>query len=153
VTKLVDKCYRIQVVSTDDISNDSCEIKFLDYGGFDKIAVSELWQIRQDFLNLPFQAVECYLSNVIPPPSCTDWPFESIVHLEELTSGKNLKCREIGVAEDSIPIVQLYIVYTDEDTGELVTRLINKELVDRGAAQWVEHSSVHCAETDVHSAL
>lgn len=153
VTKLEDKCYRIQVVSTDDISNDCCEVKFLDYGGFDKIAVSELWQIRQDFLNLPFQAVECYLSNVIPPPSCTDWPFESIVHLEELTRGKNLKCREIGVAEDSIPIVQLYIVYTDEDSGELVTRLINKELVDRGAAQWVEHSSVHCAETNVHSAL
>ena len=66
---------------------------------------------------------------------------------------QNLKCREIGVAEDSIPIVQLYIVYTDEDSGELVTRLINKELVDRGAAQWVEHSSVHCAETNVHSAL
>merc|ERR1712008_416972 len=101
-------------------------------GGFDKIAVSELWQIRQDFLN---------------------WPFESIVHLEELTGGKNLKCREIGVAEDSIPIVQLYIVYTDEDSGELVTRLISKELVDRGAAQWVQHSSVHCAETNVHSAL
>ena len=55
VTKLEDKCYRIQVVSTDDISNDCCEVKFLDYGGFDKIAVSELWQIRQDFLNLPFQ--------------------------------------------------------------------------------------------------
>ena len=55
VTKLDDKCYRIQIVSTDDISNDCCEVKFLDYGGFDKIAVSELWQIRQDFLNLPFQ--------------------------------------------------------------------------------------------------
>ena len=55
MTKLDDKCYRIQIVSTDDISNDCCEVKFLDYGGFDKIAVSELWQIRQDFLNLPFQ--------------------------------------------------------------------------------------------------
>jgi len=140
VSKLEDKYYRIQVVSY-DISNDRCEVKFLDYGGYDNIDVSELWQIRQDFLNLPFQAVECYLSNVIPPPASDDWPFESIVHLEELTRGKNLSCREIGMSEDSIPIVQLYITYTDENSGELETRLVNKELVDRGA-QWVEHSSV-----------
>ena len=66
---------------------------------------------------------------------------------------QNISCREIGVAEDSIPIVQLYITYTDEESGEVVSRLINKELVDRGAAQWVEHSSVPCAETNVHSAL
>ena len=46
------------------------------------------------------------------------------------------------MSEDSIPIVQLYITYTDENSGELETRLVNKELVDRGAAQWVEHSSV-----------
>jgi len=140
VTKQNDKYYRIQVVSFDDISeNDCCEVKYLDYGGTDNIDVSKLWQIRQDFLNLPFQAVECYLSNVIPPPSSTEWPFESIVHLEELTRGKTLSCREVGVSEDSIPIVQLYITYTDE-TGQLETRFVNKELVDMGAAQWVEHS-------------
>jgi len=140
VTKQNDKYYRVQVVSF-DISNDCCEVKFLDSGGYANIDISELWQIRQDFLNLPFQAVECYLSNVIPPPSCTEWPFESIVYLEELTRGKTLSCREIGVAEDSTPIVQLYITYTDE-SGQLETRFVNKELVDKGAAQWVEHSSV-----------
>jgi len=140
VTKQNDKYYRIQVV-TYDISNECCEVKFLDYGGTEKVLFSDMWQIRQDFLNLPFQAVECYLSNVIPPPSCTEWPFESIVYLEELTRGKTLSCREIGVAEDSTPIVQLYITYTDE-SGQLETRFVNKELVDKGAAQWVEHSSV-----------
>jgi len=62
------------------------------------------------------------------------------VYLEELTRGKTLSCREIGVSEDSIPIVQLYITFTDE-SGQMETRFVNKELVDRGAAQWVEHSS------------
>ena len=57
VSKLEDKYYRLQVVSY-DISNDRCEVKFLDYGGYDNIDVSELWQIRQDFLNLPFQVRE-----------------------------------------------------------------------------------------------
>jgi len=140
VTKQNDKYYRIQIVSY-DISTDCCEVKFLDYGGTEKVDTSELLQIRQDFLNLPFQAVECYLSNVIPPPSETEWPFESIVYLEEITRGKTLSAREIGVAEDSIPIVQLYITYTDE-SGQLETRFVNKELVDKGAAQWVEHLSV-----------
>jgi A-kinase anchor protein 1 len=146
VTKQNDKYYRIQIVSY-DISTDCCEVKFLDYGGTEKIDTSEMLQIRQDFLNLPFQAVECYLSNVIPPPSETEWPFESIVYLEEITRGKTLSAREIGVAEDSIPIVQLYITYTDE-SGQLETRFVNKELVDKGAAQWVEHSSVQNMTAD-----
>ena len=31
------------------------------------------------------QAVECYLANVIPPNG-TEWPFESAIHLEQLTN-------------------------------------------------------------------
>ena len=51
---------------------------------------------------------------------------------------QNISCREIGVSEDSsMPIVQLY--YTRMNNGELETRFINKELVDIGAAQWIEH--------------
>ena len=58
MTKQNDKYYRIQVV-TYDISNECCEVKFLDYGGTEKVLFSDMWQIRQDFLNLPFQV--CYL--------------------------------------------------------------------------------------------
>ena len=47
---------------------------------------------------------------------------------------QSISCREIGVSEESVPIVQLY---TTDD--KLETRLINKELVDIGAAQWIEH--------------
>jgi len=133
VFKDQDKYYRVQVVEF-DVENGCCEVKFLDYGGFARVQTGDLIQIRQDFLNLPFQAVECYLSNVIPPLDCAEWPFESIVQLEELTRGKSISCREIGVSEESVPIVQLY---TTDD--KLETRLINKELVDIGAAQWIEH--------------
>ena len=58
MTKQNDKYYRIQVV-TYDISNECCEVKFLDYGGTEKVLFSDMWQIRQDFVNLPFQV--CYL--------------------------------------------------------------------------------------------
>jgi A-kinase anchor protein 1 len=41
-----------------------CDIKFVDYGGFMTLPVSELRQIRTDFMMLPFQATECYLADI-----------------------------------------------------------------------------------------
>ena len=38
-----------------------------------------------DFSNF-FQAVECYLSNVIPPSDCSEWPLESLHCFVELVS-------------------------------------------------------------------
>jgi len=43
-----------------------CEIKLVDVGGYSMVELARLRQIRQDFLNLPFQAVECYLANIEP---------------------------------------------------------------------------------------
>ena len=58
--------YRAQVVATYE-DTDYCDIKYTDYGGYAKIQSCQLRQIRSDFTSLPFQAVECYLANVIPP--------------------------------------------------------------------------------------
>ena len=54
VSKFEDKYYRLQI-SAFDLDNNSCEFKYLDYGGYDNTEASNLLQIRQDFLNLPFQ--------------------------------------------------------------------------------------------------
>ena len=54
IAKLEDKYYRLQITSY-DITEDCCEVKFLDYGGFGTFLVSDLLQIRSDFLTLPFQ--------------------------------------------------------------------------------------------------
>ena len=57
--------YRAQVV---DIYPDTEEVdlKFLDYGGYARTDSCVLKQIRTDFMSLPFQATECYLSNIAP---------------------------------------------------------------------------------------
>lgn len=57
--------YRAQIVSLDP-ANDICDVKFVDYGGYMTLPISLLRQIRADFINLPFQAAECYLANVKP---------------------------------------------------------------------------------------
>lgn len=48
-------------------SKTQCDIMFVDYGGYAfNVPVSALRPIRSDFVVLPFQASECFLSNVAP---------------------------------------------------------------------------------------
>merc|ERR1719295_758838 len=136
--------YRVQVVNYDP-SGDSCNVRFLDYGGYYTFSSSDLKQIRTDFLALPFQALEVYLGNVIPPDQ-NDWPLESAVVLEELVANQVISGRMLGVTEDYIPIVHLYgwINVEGQDASSnsqqsQQPRLLNRELVDRGVAQWTEH--------------
>lgn len=136
--------YRVQVVNYDP-SSDSCNVRFLDYGGYYTFTPSDLKQIRTDFLALPFQALEVYLGNVIPPDQ-NDWPVESAVVLEELVANQVISGRMLGVTEDYIPIVHLYgwINVDGQDASNnsqqnQQPRLLNRELVDRGVAQWTEH--------------
>ena len=64
VAKFDDRYYRLQI-SAHDSENNSCEFKYLDYGGYATIDTSELLQIRQDFLNLPFQVQNKYFLSKI----------------------------------------------------------------------------------------
>ena len=49
----------------------------------------------------------------------------------------------LGVTEDYIPIVHLYgwinVDGQDASNNSQQPRLLNRELVDRGVAQWTEH--------------
>jgi hypothetical protein len=59
-------CWYRAVILTEDQTNGTCYVKFLDYGGYGYIDKSKLRQIRADFMLLPFQAAECLLANVKP---------------------------------------------------------------------------------------
>lgn len=122
--------FRSQVVSY-DADTDMCDIKYNDYGGYDTVPASDLKQIRTDFLTLPFQAIECYLANIIP----TDDEISCSV-LEELVSNQVVQARMIGMNEEGVPMVHLYRA----NNGQTV--MINRELVDRHAAQWIEATIV-----------
>lgn len=51
------------MLSTDDETKSSY-VKFLDFGGYAYVENENLRQIRHDFMLLPFQAAECFLSNI-----------------------------------------------------------------------------------------
>ena len=55
-----------RAVITKVYETEECDVMFVDYGGYSRLPVSSLRQIRYDFMSLPFQASECYLANVEP---------------------------------------------------------------------------------------
>ena len=57
--------FRALIMSVAEDSED-CEIRFIDFGGYKVMNASSLRQIRSDFTALPFQATECFLSNIAP---------------------------------------------------------------------------------------
>lgn len=60
---------RIEIIGHDSDAQ-MCVGKYLDYGGYCRLAFTELRQIRTDFMTIPFQAIECVLGNVVPPGNC-----------------------------------------------------------------------------------
>jgi len=119
--------YRCQVTSFDEVA-DVCDIKYIDYGGYDTVPANQLKQIRTDFLSLPFQAIECHLANIVP----TEEDSVSAGILEELVSGQAVQARMIGLNEDGVPMIHLYRACAGQ------TVMVNKELVDRSCANWIE---------------
>ncbi|KAL1140291.1 hypothetical protein AAG570_000223 [Ranatra chinensis] len=98
--------YRAQIVDLDE-DNQKCDVRFLDYGGYLTLDASLLRQIRGDLLMLPFQAVECYLANVLPVGE-EGWSEEARLVVQSLTHGQLLQAQIYDYAEDGIPQVYLY---------------------------------------------
>lgn len=128
--------FRCQVVSY-DAAEDTCSIKYVDYGGYDVIPTDQLKQIRTDFLSLPFQAIECRLANILVPEVDT----VSAGVLEELVNGQVIQARMLGVDEDNLPMVHIY----RDSNGQTI--MVNRELVDRNCAEWIESKFVALPDT------
>jgi len=102
-----EKWYRCQVVSFNSQA-DSCDIKFVDHGGYTTVQVSELRPLRSDFVRLPFQAIEVYVAHVNPASD------EIIIDIaSDLLFRDNVSIQQLGIAEDGVPIVQAYFYQND----------------------------------------
>eukprot|EP00088_Acartia_fossae_P028148 TRINITY_DN2894_c0_g1_i1.p1 TRINITY_DN2894_c0_g1~~TRINITY_DN2894_c0_g1_i1.p1 ORF type:complete len:553 (-),score=128.54 TRINITY_DN2894_c0_g1_i1:295-1953(-) len=101
------KWYRCQVVSFNQ-QEDTCEVKFVDHGGYTTVQVANLRQLRSDFVRLPFQALEVYLAHI---SSATD---EIIIDIAaDMLFREDISIQLVGFAEDGVPVVQAYIYVND----------------------------------------
>lgn len=109
------------------------EIRFVDYGGYERVKIDTLRQIRSDFVTLPFQGAEVLLDNIVPLPDDDNFSTEADTAVSELTRGAPLLAQVTNYdSATGLPLIQLWSMIGDE----LVS--INRTLVERGFAQWVE---------------
>ncbi|XP_016923120.2 A-kinase anchor protein 1, mitochondrial [Drosophila suzukii] len=123
--------YRVQIVDTDAEDEERCLVKFLDFGGYMNVGFDTLRQIRTDFMSVPFQATECILSNI--EPIGETWSIEAAEILNQLTKGIVLQAQVAGYNSHNIPEIYLFA-----SLGPNNVIFINKELVARNLAKWVE---------------
>ncbi|KAJ8917581.1 hypothetical protein NQ315_000064 [Exocentrus adspersus] len=127
----VNAWYRAIVLST-DVETETSYVKFLDFGGYAYVEHSNLRQIRRDFMNLPFQAAECFLANIKPSNEDGTWPEEAYNLVANVTSGKIIYTQIADYTEAGIPLVLCYILQ-----GDQTVIFLNQHLVDNGFAEWI----------------
>lgn len=118
-------------------------VTFIDYGGVVIVPWQMLLRISHEFLQMPAQAVECYLSNVFPLPSEADYSYSANITFSQLVEGKALKAYVLSSYED-VPCVELF--YFNEDTNEEVS--VNQSLIKWGLVSEYPQSSPESLQED-----
>ncbi|NXQ81582.1 AKAP1 protein, partial [Nyctibius grandis] len=123
---------RAQVISYFEETGE-VELRYVDYGGYDKVKIDTVRQIRSDFLSLPFQGAEVLLDNVVPLPDEDHFSSEADAAVSEMTRGAVLVAQVTNYdSATGLPLIQLWNVMGDEVVS------INRTLVERGFAQWLD---------------
>ncbi|XP_051535797.1 A-kinase anchor protein 1, mitochondrial-like [Myxocyprinus asiaticus] len=124
--------WRAQVISFYKDSNE-VEIRYVDYGGYDRVKIDALRQIRSDFVTLPFQGTEVLLDNIAPLPGEDRFSSEANSAFEELTRGVPLLAQVTNYDNNTgLPLVHMWNMVGEE----LV--LLNRTLAERGLGTWVD---------------
>ncbi|KAM5216079.1 A-kinase anchor protein 1, mitochondrial isoform 2-T3 [Hipposideros larvatus] len=123
--------WRAQVVASYEETNE-VEIRYVDYGGYKRVKVDVLRQIRSDFVTLPFQGAEVLLDSVMPLSDDDHFSPEADAAMSEMTGNTALLAQVTNYSPAGLPLIQLWSVVGDEVV------LINRSLVERGLAQWVD---------------
>ncbi|XP_074878173.1 A-kinase anchor protein 1, mitochondrial-like [Buteo buteo] len=125
--------FRAQVISYFEETGE-VELRYVDYGGYDKVKIDTLRQIRSDFLSLPFQGAEVLLDNVVPLPDEDHFSPEADAAVSEMTKGAVLVAQVTNYdSATGLPLIQLWNLMGDEVVS------VNRSLVERGFAQWLNY--------------
>ncbi|XP_040192598.1 A-kinase anchor protein 1, mitochondrial isoform X2 [Rana temporaria] len=125
--------WRAQVMAYFE-DTEEVEILYVDYGGYNRVKIETLRQIRSDFVSLPFQGVEVLLDNVIPLGDEDQFSTEADAAVKELTRGAPMLTQVTNYDEATrLPLVQLWRLNPDEMVS------VNRTIVERGFAEWVDN--------------
>uniref|UniRef100_A0A672HD22 Tudor domain-containing protein n=1 Tax=Salarias fasciatus TaxID=181472 RepID=A0A672HD22_SALFA len=120
--------WRAQVISFYSESNE-VEIRYVDYGGYDRVKIDTLRQI-----SLPITAcAEVLLDNIAPLPGEDRFSAEATSALEEMTRGAALLAQVSNYDNNTgLPLVHLWNMVGEEVIS------VNRTLAERGLGVWVD---------------
>lgn len=85
----------------------------MDFGGYMTVNFAELRQIHADFMTVPFQAIECVMSN-IRAPNNGEWSKEAADTIQNFTKDVILQAQIAGYTQDDLPEVYLFVSITKD---------------------------------------
>jgi len=133
--------YRAKVVDVSlneyDGSKSNLDLDFIDYGDSEVKPISEVFEIKTEFLKLHFQAIPCKLANI--RSLVADWSEESIIMFENASHCATWKPILARIIQNTSPsktedntAVELFV---SADSGE---RSIGEEMVRQGLARFIK---------------
>lgn len=128
IVKTEDGWFRAQVIRN---FAETAEVVLVDFGTLNMVETSSLRKIRSDLLEVPFQAIECRLSNVTTKNGETIFSLAALSALQELTTGKVLEAIS-KAGRDGIPCVELFVKEGSQ------AKSVNRQLVHDGLVKWTD---------------
>ena len=124
-----DSYYRAKVVSIKEDSYDASqsrvELFYVDYGDTEEKEITEVYELKTEYLKLKYQAIQCSIAHVKPEPGL-QWSTEAVDLFCELTHcamWKFIYARIVEYDEDNNPVVELMDNQGDVNIGaEMVER-------------------------------
>ena len=119
-----DAYYRAKILDfkelSEDINDDEITVFFVDYGNCDKVKRVDIFPLNHQFLECPFQSVECALDGIVPLKQ-RKWSVQSqeaLWHLTHLENGVHRKTKAILTSESS----QIDRVHDSENFDQVIQR-------------------------------
>ncbi|NXR52299.1 TDRD1 protein, partial [Hippolais icterina] len=103
-------------------SNGRVRVSFVDYGNTEDVPLDNIRQISSSFLELPFQAIKCWLSGIKPGNS--KWNPEATKIFHMCTSGLELQATVTSLSEDGAGVV---LVDNSTDCPKVINEILASE--------------------------
>ena len=119
----VDQTWCRGSIQSVDVTSNTAEVLFVDFGNTEHIDLSDLRQLDSEFFSLPAQAISFSMCE-ISPPTGEEWSAEAIAMFQDLTLEKELVCDVVGLDQDGYPSAKLLDPSQgDKDLGRELARL------------------------------
>lgn len=86
-----DDCwYRAVITNSSAVASGSVDVKFVDYGNSQTTSLNDVKGLKEKYLDIPIQAIECSLQGLRPSGNSTEWSAQAKELFSKLTSDKHI---------------------------------------------------------------